>query len=107
MIFASLSENTGESKIKSDWCMMISTDGSESSSKFSLELEPYAMSSWGSNPLQSIPITDKEIVLAEICYSSKTGVMNSLSQEFFLDPDKNLSEITSYDLVCLLKCKFS
>lgn len=106
MIFASLSENTEQSKIENDWRMMISADGSQSSSKFSLEVEPYVMSSWGTNPLQSIPITDKEIVLAEICYSSKSGGMSSLSQEFFLDPEKNLFEISSYDLVCLLKCKF-
>ena len=61
-------------------------------------------STWGSNPSESIQISNK-IVLASICYSNGQG-MSSLTKAFYTEIDNHLNEIKDYDIVYVLRAEF-
>lgn len=63
-----------------------------------------SQSIWGSNPLETIPISD-QMALATMCYAKGNG-MSSLSSEFYTDVDNRISEIANYDVVYVLKSEF-
>lgn len=63
-----------------------------------------SQSIWGSNPLETIPISN-QMVLATMCYAKGNG-MSSLSSEFYTDIDNHISEIANYDVVYVLKSEF-
>lgn len=48
---------------------------------------------------------DKEILLGALCYSSK-GMIESLNEEFFKEPSKNIDKLKDYDIAYLVKCEF-
>ncbi|HEX3037437.1 MAG TPA: hypothetical protein VHO94_00400 [Oscillospiraceae bacterium] len=105
MLFALISKSDDKN---ADWSIAASTDGSTASAKFTEAFSGSMTSKMtGMNNLKKIPITSNEIVLAYICYNDKNKGMASLSEEFFKNPAKNMKEIADYQLVFLLKCKFS
>jgi hypothetical protein len=61
--------------------------------------------SWG-NISEVIEITNGEVVLASICYS-RGSTMASRTSEFYRDVEGRIHEIKDYDVVYLLKSKFS
>lgn len=61
-------------------------------------------STWGSNPLEEIPINGS-IILATMSSSNGNG-MSSLSSEFYTDLDSRIGEIADYDVVYVLKSEF-
>lgn len=48
---------------------------------------------------------DKEILLGALCYSRK-GMIESLDEEFFKEPSKNIDKLKDYDIAYLVKCEF-
>lgn len=97
------------SKMSLDEAMIIfnmSVGDGASSSKITTHqvLSTESQSIWGSNPLESIPITD-QMVLATFCYAKGNG-MSSLSTEFYTDMDNRIGEIADYDVVYVWKSEF-
>lgn len=109
MIIAAVSDFD---KMKQNWTLVINNGGSTSTSKLTQEYKASENSSfskmWGTNTSKTIPVNNKEITLANICYQdqSKSNSMSSLTDKFFSNPEENTKEIERYDLVYLLKCKF-
>ncbi len=58
----------------------------------------------GINELDNNEI-DKDILLGVLCYSSK-GMIESLNEEFFKEPSKNINKLKDYDSAYLVKCEF-
>lgn len=58
----------------------------------------------GSRLMKDHPISGK-LVLAAICYSKETS-MQSLSDDFYTDADRNIDEIRDYDVVYLVRSEF-
>lgn len=61
---------------------------------------------WGSIN-EEMDVTNGELVLASICYSWGDGSMRSLSPDFYKDVESHINEIENYDVVYLLKSKFT
>lgn len=61
-------------------------------------------STWGSNPSESVQISDK-MVLASICYSNGQS-MSSLTKDFYSEINNRLNEIKNYDVVYVLRAEF-
>lgn len=61
---------------------------------------------WGSIN-EEMDITNGELVLASICYAWGDGSMRSLSPDFYKDVESHIDEIENYDVVYLLKSKFT
>ncbi|MHB8064823.1 MAG: hypothetical protein ACYDG2_19725 [Ruminiclostridium sp.] len=99
-------------KMKQTWTIIVNNDGAKSTIKSSQEYKVVDYSSfskiWGTNTSKIMPVNDKEIILADICYKdqSKDNTMYSLTDKFYSNPEENIKEIENYDLVYLLKCKF-
>ncbi|WP_077622948.1 hypothetical protein [Sediminibacillus massiliensis] len=103
IIFASSksSENSAESMFH----ISISSDGSTGTvSNTEMMLEKDTAVTWGTNP--DIDISE-EVVLASICLKGDTGAMSSLSEDFYKDVEGNIGELKEYDVVYLVKGKFS
>lgn len=84
---------------------MIVGDSTSSSKITSQQVSPTeSQSIWGSNPLETIPISD-QLVLVRMCYAKGNG-MSSLSSEFYTDIDNRINEIVDYDVVYVLKSEF-
>ena len=109
MIIATVSEFD---KMNQTWTLVVNNGGATSTSKLTQEFKASENSSfskmWGTNTSKTIPVSSKEITLANICYQDqrKSNSMSSLTDKFFNSPDQNTKEIEKYDFVYLLKCKF-
>ncbi|TQR04797.1 hypothetical protein [Psychrobacillus soli] len=84
--------------------MSVGDDASSSKITTHQVLPTESQSIWGSNPLESIPITD-QMVLATICYAKGNG-MSSPSTEFYAVMDNRIGEIANYDVVYVWKSEF-
>lgn len=94
----------------SEWTTAIITGSSVSTGKstqtFSLKETSSVNSATSINP-SVIKIEDKETALAGICYTAGDGMISSLSEDFFNDPEQHLNDISGIDLVYIVKCRFS
>ena len=89
---------------ESTFNISVGSEGGYSGSSTKQMIPTGRQSTWGSNPSESIQISNK-IVLASICYSNGQG-MSSLTKAFYTEIDNHLNEIKDYDIVYVLRAEF-
>ncbi|MEK4485271.1 hypothetical protein MHH81_06650 [Psychrobacillus sp. FSL H8-0484] len=93
-----------DERIETIFTIIVSSDKGSSSSRVVQKLKSTEQSTWGSNPMENIPL-EETATLASISYANGHG-RSSLSSDFYTDLDKHLNEIKEYDVVYVLKSKF-
>lgn len=92
------------SQNNSTFNISVGKDGSSSGISTDQVMPKIAQSSGGSNPIGSIPIS-KNMTLATLSFANGNR-MSSLSNKFYKDVERHLSEIETYDVVYVLKAEF-
>lgn len=108
IIFTTFKSNTAPNQIFFNWGVASNgSTGSFKSSDILMNKETDNMSAiWGTGS-DEVDITNEEMVLGSICFVHGKEVMSSLSSDFYKDVEGRISEIENYDVVYLLRSKFT